>query len=142
VERRGDIELSYDLGDLAGTGAAVAVTVFHPGMSQAVLVVAAADLAVVEARLRPQLGKSLCVVPSRWTQDQLDAVRDHLRQRWRHWNLYELGPQHAEDGQAHITARLVRVLPEIAVWAASLHAGIVGLEPWLTPAKGDRSTTS
>jgi len=142
VERRGDIELSYDLGDLAGTGAAVAVTVFHPGMSQAVLVVAAADLAVVEARLRPQLGKSLCVVLSRWTQDQLDAVRDHLHQRWRHWNLYELGPQHAEDGQAHITARLVRVLPEIAVWAASLHAGIVALEPWLTPAKGDRSTTS
>jgi len=142
VERRGDIELSYDLGDLAGTGAAVAVTLFHPGMSQAVLVVAAADLAVVEARLRPQLGKSLCVVPSRWTQDQLDAVRDHLHQRWRHWNLYELGPQHAEDGQAHITARLVRVLPEIAVWAASLHAGIVALEPWLTPAKGDRSTTS
>jgi hypothetical protein len=142
VERRGDIELSYDLGDLAGTGAAVAVTVFHPGMSQAVLVVAAADLAVVEARLRPQLGKSLCVVPSRWTQDQLDAVRDHLHQRWRHWNLYELGPQHAEDGQAHITARLVRVLPEIAVWAASLYAGIVALEPWLTPAKGDRSTTS
>ena len=142
MERRGDIELSYDLGDLAGTGAAVAVTVFHPGMSQAVLVVAAADLAVVEARLRPQLGKSLCVVPRRWTQDQLDAVRDHLHQRWRHWNLYELGPQHAEDGQAHITARLVRVLPETAVWAASLHAGIVALEPWLTPAKGDRSTTS
>jgi hypothetical protein len=142
VERRGDIELSYDLGDLAGTGAAVAVTVFHPGMSQAVLVVAAADLAVVEARLRPQLGKSLCVVPSRWTQDQLDAVRDHLHRRWRYWNLYELGPQHAEDGQAHITARLVRVLPEIAVWAASLHAGIVALEPWLTPVKGDRSTTS
>ena len=142
MERRGDIELSYDLGDLAGTGAAVAVTVFHPGMSQAVLVVAAADLAVVEARLRLQLGKSLCVVPSRWTQDQLDAVRGHLHQRWRHWNLYELGPQHAEDGQAHITARLVRVLPEIAVWAASLHAGIVALEPWLTPAKGDRSTTS
>ena len=82
------------------------------------------------------------MVPSRWTQDQLDAVRDHLHQRWRHWNLDELGPQHAEDGQAHITARLVRVLPEIAVWAASLHAGIVALEPWLTPAKGDRSTTS
>jgi hypothetical protein len=81
-------------------------------------------------------------VPSRWTQDQLDAVRDHLHQRWRHWNLYELGPQHAEDGQAHITARLVRVLPEIAVWAASLPAGIVALEPWLTPAKCDRSTTS
>src|SRR5271167_376035 len=69
TERRGDIELSYDLGDLASTGAATAITLFHPGKNQAVLVVAAADLAAVEARLRPQLGTSLCVVPSRWTQD-------------------------------------------------------------------------
>jgi hypothetical protein len=142
VERRGDIELSYDLGDLADTGAAVAITLFHPGSNQAVLVVAAADLAAVEARLRPQLGNSLCVVPSRWTKDQLDDIRDQLHQRWQHWNLYQLGPQHSEDGQAHITARLVRVLPEIATWAASLPSGLVALEPWLTPAKGDRNATS
>jgi hypothetical protein len=142
TERRGDIELSYDLGDLADTGAAVAVTLFHPGKNQAVLVVAAADRAAVEAWLRPQLGTSLCVVSSRWTKDQLGSVRDHLRQRWQHWNLYQLGPQHAEDGQAHIAARLVRVLPEIAVWAASLPPGIVALEPWLTPARGDRGPTS
>jgi len=141
TERRGDIELSYDLGDLADTGAATAITLFHPGKNQAVLVVAAADLAAVEARLRPQLGTSLCVVPSRWTKDQLDGVRDHLYQRSQQWNLLQLGPQHAEDGQPHIAARLVRVLPEIAVWAASLPSGIVALEPWLTPARGDRGTT-
>jgi hypothetical protein len=75
-------------------------------------------------------------------QDQLDGVRDHLRQRWQQWNLCQLGPQDAEDGQAHITARLVRVLPEIAAWAASLPSGIVALEPWLTPARGDGGTTS
>jgi hypothetical protein len=97
------------------------------------VVVAAADLAAVEARLRPQLGTSLCVVPSRWTKDQLDGVRDHLGQRWRQWN--QLGPRHAEDGQPHIAARLVRVLPEIAVWAASLPPGIVAFEPWLTPVR-------
>jgi hypothetical protein len=140
--RRGDIELSYDLGDLASSGAATAVTVFHPGQNQAVLVVAAADLAAVEARLRPRLGTSLCVVPSRWTQDQLDAVRDHLQQRWQDWNLLRLGPEHGEDGQAHIAAGLVRVLPEIAVWAAALPSGIVALEPWLAPVRGDRGTTS
>jgi hypothetical protein len=39
----------------------------RPGKYQAVLVVAAADLAAVGACLRPQLGTSLCVVPSRWT---------------------------------------------------------------------------
>jgi hypothetical protein len=87
TERRGDIELSYDLGDLADTGAATAITLFHPGKNQAVLVVAAADLAAVEARLRPQLGTSLCVVPSRWTKGQLGGVRDHLDQRSQQWNL-------------------------------------------------------
>src|SRR5580658_8307833 len=137
TERRGDIELSYDLGDLAGTGAVTAITLFHPGQNQAVLVVAAADLAAVEARLRPQLGWSLCVVPSRWAQDQLDGVRDHLSQHSQQWNLLQLGPQHGEDGQLHIAARLVRVLPQIAVWAASLPSGIVALEPWLTPVRGD-----
>ncbi|HJX99215.1 MAG TPA: hypothetical protein VJ351_00235, partial [Streptosporangiaceae bacterium] len=34
TERRGDVELSYDLGDLASTGAATAVTLFHPGKNQ------------------------------------------------------------------------------------------------------------
>ena len=91
TERHGDIELSYDPWDLADTGAAVAITLFHPGSNQAVLVVAAADLAVVEARLRPQLGTSLCVIPSRWTKDQLDDVRGQLHQRWQQWNLYQLG---------------------------------------------------
>lgn len=100
--------------------------------------VAAADPTAVEARLRPQLGRSLCVVPSRWTTGQLDSVRDQLHQRSRDWHLYQLGPRHAEDGQAHIAARLVRVLPEIAAWAASLPCGIAALKPWLTPANSHR----
>ena len=45
------------------------------------------------------------------------------------------------DGQPRIAARLVRVLPEIAVWAASLPPGIVAVEPWLTPAGDDRGIT-
>src|ERR1700677_2110258 len=55
TERRGDIELSYDPGDLTSTGAATAISLFRPGKNQAVLVVAAADLAAVETWLRPQL---------------------------------------------------------------------------------------
>lgn len=133
VIRRGDIELDYDLGDLSDTGAAVAVTLFQPGENQAVLVVAAADQASVEGRLRPQLGKSLCVVPSRWTKDQLDDIRGYLLERFQQWTLYQLGPAHADDGQAHMAARLVRVLPEIAAWAGSLPPGVLALEPWLTP---------
>ena len=71
--------LSFDLGDLRETGAAVAVTIFRPSEDQAVLVVAADDTAAVAARLRPQLGKLLCVVPSRWSRAELDAIADDVR---------------------------------------------------------------
>jgi hypothetical protein len=133
VTRHGDISLEYDLGDLEETGAAVAVTIFRPGENQAVLVVAASDQAAVEARLRPQLGDLLCVVPSRWSTAQLDEVHGYLRERYEQWHIYQLGPQHTQDGQKRITAQLVRVLPEAAAWAGSLPDGIMALEPWLTP---------
>lgn len=138
--RLGTPELSPDLGDLADTGAAVAVTWFHPGENQLVLVVAAADPAAVEARLRSRLGGSLCVVPSRWTKAQLDDVASQLHQRMQQWNLYQLGRRRAGDGQAYIGAHLVRVLPQIAAWAGSLPPGIVAFEPWLRPAGDDHGT--
>ena len=131
--RHGD-SLRFDLGDLADTGAAVEVTVFRPGPHQEVLVVAAADPGVVEARLRPQLGPRLCVVASNWTTAELGAVRRHLHAHSKAWNLLRLGQATGGDGQACIAARLTRMLPEIASWAAALPAGIVSLDPWLRPA--------
>ena len=128
---RGVGNLDFDLGDLEDSGAAVAVTTFRPGPDQAVLVVAAADPDAVEAQLRPQLGDLLCVIASRWTTAELDAVRAHLRERWDQWNLYGLGPVNGDDGQARMTAQLTRVLPGIARWGASLPAGILTLQPWL-----------
>lgn len=65
-----------------------------------VLVVAAADPDAVEAQLRPQLGDLLCVVTSRWTKAELDAVRAHLHAHWEQWNLYGLGPSNGEDGDS------------------------------------------
>ena len=127
--------LHYDLGDLRETGAAVATTTFRPSEDQAVLVVAAADPEAVEAHLRPQLGELLCVILSKWTKADLEAVGAHLLAHHDDWNLYGWGDTSTEDGQAQITARLTRTLPEIATWAASLPAGILGLEPWLTHAQ-------
>jgi hypothetical protein len=128
---RGQYNLDYDLGDLEDTGAAVGVTTFRPSEDQAVLVVAATDRDAVEAQLRPQPGDLLCVVTSRWTKAELDAVRAHLHGHWEEWNLYQLGPSNGEDGQTRMAAQLTRVLPEIADWAASLPPGILALEPWL-----------
>ena len=109
-----DHNLAYDLGDLTDSGAAVGVTTFRPSEDQAVLVVAAADREAVEAQLRPQLGNLLCVVTSRWTRPDLDAVRAHMRARWEDWNLYELGESSRQDGQAYLAAKRTRVRPEIA----------------------------
>ena len=128
------VSLHYDLGDLRETGAAVATTTFRPSEDQAVLVVAAADPEAVEAHLRPQLGELLCVILSKWTKADLEAVGAHLLAH-HDWNLYSWGDTSAEDGQAMITASLTRMLPETATWAAGLPAGILGLEPWLTHAQ-------
>jgi hypothetical protein len=133
VIRHGDANLRFDLGDLRDTGAAVSVTLFRPGGNKAVLVVAAADSAAVEAQLRPQLGDCLCVVPSRWTRADLDQVRACLDDHHEQWNVYLCGESSTDDGQACITASLTRVLPEIAAWAESLPGGLLILKPWLAP---------
>jgi hypothetical protein len=129
----GDKNLTYDLGDLRETGAVVAATIFRPSDDQAVLVIAAADPDLVEARLRPQLGELLCVLPSRWTAAELQAVGAYLREHSQEWNLLQWGPHSNEDGQACMAARLARVVPQIAIWAASLPADILTLDPWLAP---------
>ena len=126
--------LDFDLGDLSDSGAAVMVVMFRPGAGQAVLVVAAADPEAVEARLRPQLGQRLCVVPSRWTKHEIEAVHGHLRRHWEDWNIYQSCVTASEDAQALVTASLTRVLPEVAAWVATLPAGILNLKPWLVPA--------
>ena len=126
--------LDFNLGDLRDSGAAVTVVKFRPGAGQAVLVVAAADAAAVEARLRPQLGQRLCVVPSRWTKHDIDEVRGQLRRHWEDWNIYLSAVAVSEDAQAFVTASLAQMLPEIAAWAATLPAGILTLKPWLVPA--------
>jgi hypothetical protein len=134
----GDSPLVYDIGDLRVTGALIALTLFRPAKNKAVLVVAAADRAAVEARLRPQLADCLCVVPSRWTRAELDSVRSHLHDRHNEWHVYQWGQSSTQDGQACITVSLTRVLPEIAAWAASLPDGLLVLEPWLLPARVHR----
>jgi hypothetical protein len=126
--------LRFDMNDLPGIGGVVTVTVFRPGPDCEVLVVAAADPDAAEVWLRPQFGARLCVVASKWTTAELDAVRAQLHARHRAWNLLQLGPSTGEDGQACIAAKLTRVSPEIALWAARLPAGIVSVDPWLRPA--------
>lgn len=122
-----------DLGELEQTGAAVMVTVFRPSRRQAVLVVAAADIPAVEARLRSQLPDQLCVVPSRCTRAQVEATQQHVLDVWERWGVYGCGRTSDQRGQAVVTVDLVRVSTEIADWADAQLAGLVGLKPCLSP---------
>jgi hypothetical protein len=127
--------IDVDYGDLLDTGAAVTTVVFRPSDDQAVLVVAASDIAAVEAQLRPQLPDRLCVVPSRWTRWQLNRAGRHLASMAERWRIYAWGPRCDEHAQAAMSAILVRVTDEIAQWIASQPDGLIAVEPWLTPAR-------
>jgi hypothetical protein len=64
-----------------------------------------------------------------WTRREAEEVRDHLLEHWDDWSIYSMGI----IGD-HVEARLTRILPGIAAWAATLPPGILALGPWLTPA--------
>jgi len=64
-----------------------------------------------------------------WTRGQTQQVSGHLREQSFEWEVYS----HGIIGD-HVEARLTRVLPEIAAWAAMLPPGILALDPWLVPA--------
>jgi hypothetical protein len=125
--------MDVDLRELEATGAAVTTVIFRPSDDQTVLVVAATDIAAVEARLRPQLPDRLCVVASRWTRAQLDQAEEHLLAMWDQWGIYQSGPQCDEQAQATMTATLVRVTDEIADWIDTQPDGLIALEPCLIP---------
>jgi hypothetical protein len=132
--------LDFELGDLEETGAAVTAVIFRPSEDQAVLVVAATDIAAVEARLRPQLRDRLCVVPSRWTREQLDDAQGHLMSMAERWRVWQFGPRCDEQAQATMSATLVQVTDEIAGWVAGQPDGLISLDPWLVPTRllGDK----
>jgi hypothetical protein len=127
-----DENLDFEGGDLDGL--AVSVVIFRPSPDQAVLVVAASDVDAAKAVLEPQLPGRLCVVPSRWTGPQLDAVQAHLNLHSEDWALDSWGPAVDAHGQPYVEAELLRMTAEIAEWVAGLPVGLLKLVPSLTPA--------
>jgi hypothetical protein len=67
--------------------------------------------------------------PPPLTRRAAEEVRNHLREHRASWNIYGMGI--ISD---HVEARLTTVLPDMAAWTETLPAGILALQPWLTPA--------
>jgi hypothetical protein len=84
--------LHFHIGDLESSGAMVTRVIFRPSADQEVLVVAATDIDAVIRQLSPKLPNQLCVVPSRFTRDQLNDVGDVLHAHWREWRLESSAP--------------------------------------------------
>jgi hypothetical protein len=125
--------LDFTLEDLTEPAALVSAVLFRPAEDQLVLVAACADLEAVEAVLRPQLGQSLCLTRSRFSRAQIDQARAVIRQHRESWDLYLHSDTYDADGQESISASPIRVTPEIAEWADTLPAGLLTLNPWLSP---------
>jgi hypothetical protein len=130
---------NFDLADQrfdGGDGLIVALAQFRPSPTQVVLVIAASDPAQAERELRPRFGSRLCVVASRWTRRQVDAVRVAAAAHMSDWQLYYCGETVTEDGQAIVTIGATRVGAELLEWAAAIPGGLLGVDAWLSPDSG------
>jgi hypothetical protein len=111
----------------------VSLVLFRPSPTQVVLVVATSRPEAAEELLRPVYGDALCIVPSRWSPDQVEAVRATVGERWDEWGIYESGDRIGGDAQVTVTLKVVRVLAEMAQWTRALPYGLLDVTPWLCP---------
>jgi hypothetical protein len=126
--------LHFHIGDLESSGAMVTRVIFRPSADQEVLVVAATDIDAVTRQLSLTLPNQLCVVPSRFTRDQLDEVRDVLLAHSQDWRLESFSTGGADEhAQPFTTAEPLRVTAEMAEWADTLPEGLLRLDPAIRP---------
>jgi len=130
-----DVPAGFDdgLAALRASGGAVHITMFSPVGGGQVPVVCASNPELAESRLRPVCGQRLCVVPSRYSQAQVDAVRADIHRHFQDWQVYFCGLTSGEHGQILMTLSLVRLTPDIAAWAEKVPAGLLAVDPWLVP---------
>lgn len=127
------VRLPPEFQALLASGAAVGATVFHPAPGTQVVVVASADGPAVSDLLAPLLGDRLCVVPSRYRRDQVEATRAEIGRHFRAWQLSSCGETSDDEGQVRVTVEVARVLPELVDRARHWPSGLVEVIAWLAP---------
>ena len=68
-----------------------------------------------------------------WSQATAESAYDELREHMSDWLAYEIGRIETWDGMVVLTAKVVRVLPDLADWARPLPEGMLALDVWLAP---------
>jgi hypothetical protein len=132
--QRGDANRAFDIdAELHARAGIVAMSLFHPHENASVLVVASADPAATERELRPEWGPRLCIVEAKWSRSVLDGVRQELWARSSDWTIEVTGEGIDDAGQPFAIVGLLRVVPEMAAWAASLPGDLIDVNSYVVP---------
>ncbi len=131
--------MDLGLSDLRASDNCVTTVTYRPRADSVVLVVAATDVAAAEAQFRPIVGPRLCVVHSRWSTRELQEVTDVLLAGWHHWAISMISRPVDGTAQSWVDTEVLRVLPDLARWAARLPDGILEIRPTLTPLRASSS---
>ena len=126
--------MELDLFDLRASENCVTTVTYRPRVDSVVLVVAATDVAAAEAQWRPVVGPRLCVVRSRWSKHQLEEVTGALRAGWQRWAISMISRPVDNQARSSVDTEVLRVVPDLARWAARVPEGILEVRATLTPA--------
>jgi hypothetical protein len=119
-------------------GQVVTSAIFRPSATNAVVVIAVADLAAARAAL-PDAPRSLCLVQSRFTRAQITQAQQPFSQDLQsHLTdgagvVVTSGEGVAKDGQVELDVEVVRITPTVLAWAQAAPPGLVHLTSWLQP---------
>lgn len=91
------------------------------------------DREKAERMLRPHYGECLYIIQSSWNRPMLDSVMDTLSSHAEEWCLLGGGQGLGIEGDIRCTARVSKIIPEIARWHSSLPAGLLEIQPWIRP---------
>ena len=122
----------------AHPGQVVTSSIFRPSATNAVVVIAVADLATGRAAL-PDAPRSLCLVQSRFTRAQITHAQQPFSQDLLSHRtdgagvVVTSGEGVAKDGQVELDVEVVRITPTVLAWAQAAPAGLVHLTSWLQP---------
>jgi hypothetical protein len=114
------------------------VALFHPTARTWVVTIASTNPASTRAILGSTYPNELCVVPSRYTVDQVSVALATLTSfAERHqYGIYGVGRGAAQDGQPTVIVSAVVGSPALDAEISSLPARLVRVEPWLMPLSG------